>query len=225
MKGKYEIYGRETNSQYWYERMLDYPDVLFTIKNVEMKIHSDEDGIIVCKFSLSGTVIENALEAEVQTAAIVDADTDSPTYIIGEVDLDNYPLSARTPVEKDVEDFDLVFDSVQEVDFGVAVDVSALQSQQDLLTGDDIDTFLENMSNKIAHVGRENSHDGSNKKPTAAGEIEDVINRHRLAKMNQPSHEQIVAQKYCFDGLLRMHFDTDGRLFLNEFGLHNGEGL
>jgi hypothetical protein len=87
MKGRYEIFGLETNAKYWYERMTDFPDVTFTIKDVQIKINSDEDGVILCMFDLMGTqIIPSEPVPEVNAIAVIDENSIKPVYIFGEVD-------------------------------------------------------------------------------------------------------------------------------------------
>lgn len=248
IKGKYEIYGLEVNCQYWYERMLDYPDVVFTLKDVKVQINADEDGQILADFTLAGSVYANAQEPEVQARVVIEDDPAKPVYVLGDYEdvlHSSLPPVAGSKLEKS-EDFDHIFDdpgSDSEVgvegrptvviDLGITAtpDAASLLANEELL-GDDNIAVLDSLPNKHprafsanteADAIRQKSTRGTVQLPSGSSDpatIDQQINSNRLVKMNRPPADAApVVHRYCYRGQMRMHFDADSRVFLNEFFL------
>lgn len=236
MKGKYEIYGLEVNCQYWYERMLDFPDVVFTLKDVKVQINTDEDGVVLVDFTLAGSVYCNAQDTEVKARSVIEDDPEKPVYVIGEVEEvlhGTAPPVAGSKIEKS-DDFDHLFDdfsmdsrtsSVQTaLDLGISSipDAETILSNEEFMVDDNV-ALLDAIPNKVSRTTGDGQLSTKVSLPSGVVDTETFdqqVNSNRLVKMNQPPiNAEPIIQHYCYKGKMRMHFDTDSRVFLNEFFL------
>lgn len=84
ISGKFEVHGLEVNARYWFERMNDSPDVVFTLLDSSVFINSDDEGYAYCSFTIHGKQMTPQKAPEMVDVKQVKTDDDEIVYIMGE---------------------------------------------------------------------------------------------------------------------------------------------
>lgn len=207
---KLEIHGLELSGKFWYERMLDFPDLLFRIRKSEVVIESDENGVIICDFEMLATGIYPARPQEVKQAEIMIGSDSRPVLV----------MSSDLKVEKvDVQEgnFDEVVGCSSQ-HFGITDNDGSLQEDiEKILPAHTIERSFLPLQSTCAAELKPVEHITT---PSNHPEEKMMIVNEPLATAACSSSSRMETRKLCFKGQFRMNFDSDSRIYLTEYSLH-----
>lgn len=215
LKGLVEVRGRTLAGKYWYERMHDSPDVIFTIQHVDIDMNEESMcGTIRCKFNLRGSQIINALDPEFNPSLVTKDPTNMVTYVQEEA-VEKY--APKSNIDK--EDFDTILDGAKEIDFGFKEISSSSFTESNFLPEEQSDSFALNPVNQFYF----NVSDVLQRKDEFAGLKVPRLEAKPVLVMNKVPIQQkhLITVNYSHDGSVEMHFDGDSLIYYSKFVLSN----
>lgn len=229
--------------------MSSSPDVLFTVKGFELNIDEESNtGVLSVHFSLSGTRFVQLEDPQILAPVIIDHDAENnkTVYKLGDIVCQS-GVQTLSPSSK--KDFDAIMhnSNSSDHDFGImpssSSSLSSLHQQnwQQMekvcskfeepetifpfrnVNGDIQQTASPQMQKLppdvisiAALVG--DTDEFSALKPTS----QSLLSATPILETNKPKQGQNISfSPYCYDGFVKMRFDSDSLVYFNEFRMHN----
>eukprot|EP01031_Cornospumella_fuschlensis_P029289 gene29290-35361_t len=204
LRGRYELHGVPVVAQYWYERMHDWPDVRFNIKEHAIKISTDYSGVISLKFSLSGTQFLPAAEPVVNpTSNKYDPKHDRYIMVFGEE-------TASEEVREQIESICLA--PIMGADEMANCTLDQLIEVYEKLDKED--------EERDQVLWRERVHYPPPPPAVPLPPPTPPTSQVSLVALLPEPSPCIQSVYVSFDGLIHLHFDTDSLIYLMEFYLY-----